>query len=93
MPLSLIPAIIVGGISTLTASGTTMLVLAPESDLARTGGAVGVILAAVCAANAVNYTLIDRRLRRVELLTGRVVRCERAVLDALNDDAEPGGRA
>lgn len=92
MPLSILPTIIMSGVGTLTASGTTMLIVAPESDLARSAGVLGVIIAAVAAANAAHYSLVDRRLRRIETLSTRIVGCERAVLDALNEDGEPPGR-
>ena len=91
MPLSVLPAVIVSSVSTLTASGTTMLVLAPESDLVRSGGVIGIILAAMGAATAAHYALMDRRLRRSEALLKRVVSTERAVLDVLNEDIDPPG--
>ena len=89
MPLSVLPTVIVSSVSTLTASGTTMLVLAPESDLARSGGIIGIVLAAMAAATAAHYTLLDRRLSRLEGLGRSIVNCERAVLDALDESNAP----
>lgn len=80
------PTIISVSVSALTAAGLTLLAARPDHDLYRSAGAVGVLIGAVGAATAIHWTLMDRRLRRVEGLGERIVTCERDVLSVLQGD-------
>lgn len=89
MPVPDRPTIINASLSALTAAGITLLTVRPDHDLSRSAGIVTAIVGAVGAATAIHWSLMDRRLRRVETLSTRMVTYERDVLTALHSEDGP----
>lgn len=83
------PTIINASLSALTAAGITLLTVRPDHDLSRSAGIVTAIVGAVGAATAIHWSLMDRRLRRVETLSTRIVTTEESVLTALQGSDLP----
>lgn len=86
MPVPDRPTIINASLSALTAAGITLLTVRPDHDLSRSAGIVTAIVGAVGAATAIHWSLMDRRLRRVETLSTRIVTAEQNVLTMLKGD-------
>ena len=82
------PTVLSAAISAITAASITALIARPRHDLIRSAGVVGILAGGMGAATTIHYTLIDRRLCRIEELGERIVCTEKDVLESLIDSGD-----